>query len=387
MGGIETHLQNLCRELAKSYRVTAIVASDGPANTNEMDGDVSVRRIATLGNISSAPVNPGMVWAIKQTKPDLLHIHLPNPLAIVWSALSCFRGPIITTWHSDIVRQKAMGRMVEPLSQWLLKRSTAVICTSQRYMESSLSLHGFHEKCAVIPYGIPWKEMADAEPEAVVPIRQQFGSRLIIAVGRLVYYKGFEYLIEAMRGVQGKLLIIGDGPMRSQLQTQIIESNLRDRVQLLGEIQNADLAPYYRAADVFALPSIARSEAFGIVQLEAMASGLPVVNTDLDSGVPSVSRHCETGFTVPPRDPAALADVLNTLLADRGLRASFGDAAQRRVQKDFSVEVMAERTSDVYWEVLANWAADRGLAPRTYPAPTIPVPQEPAVAAKRTAAS
>src|SRR6185503_13936130 len=120
--------------------------------------------------------------------------------------------------------------------------------------------------------------------------------------------KGFEYLVQAMEKVDGRLLIIGDGPLRESLMQQAKARGILDRVVFLGEI--SDISPYYHAADVFALASVARSEAFGIVQLEAMACGKPVVNTNLDSGVPFVSLHGETGLTVPPQDPDALAFAL-----------------------------------------------------------------------------
>src|SRR5205814_5952563 len=128
---------------------------------------------------------------------------------------------------------------------------------------------------------------------------------------------GFEYLIEALTSVKGKLLLVGTGPLLEELAALAAARGVADRVVFLGEIQNEDVTPYYHASDVFVLPSIARSEAFGIVQIEAMAAGKPVVNTDLDSGVPFVSQHDLTGLTVPPKNSAALANALNRILDDR----------------------------------------------------------------------
>lgn len=353
MGGIETHLQNLCRELAKTYRVSAIVANDSRRTVSEMDGPVHVQRLGKQLNISSAPVCLGTGAAIRVANAGLLHLHLPNPISTLSVLASRFQGPVITTYHSDVVRQKFLGRAFEPVLQKIFNRSTKIICTSQRYLDSSPALQPHREKCVVIPYGIPFSGSSYAEPEDIASIRQRYGSKLIIAVGRLVYYKGFEYLIDAMRTVKGQLLIVGDGPLRATLQKRINDHNLQSRVHLMGEIQNRYLAQYYRAADVFAFPSIARSEAFGIVQLEAMACGLPVLNTDLDSGVPSVSRHNETGLTVPPEDSPALAHALNTLLDNRELRGAFGDNARRRVRSEFTAEVMGRRIVSLYSEVLS----------------------------------
>ena len=374
MGGIETHLQNVCRELAASHNVNAIVANDGPGTVAEMDGPVFVRRIGTKFNFAAASFCPGLIPAIRATEADVLHLHLPNPTATLAVLVSGFRGPIISTYHSDVIRQKALGAAFEPFLRMILQRSAAIICTSQRYMDTSPALARFRHKCTVIPYGIPCSGIANAAPHEIAQVRRQYGSRLIIAVGRLVYYKGFEYLIDAMHRVNGKLLIVGDGPLRESLQQRIVDGNLQDKVQLLGEIKNDHLAPYYRASDVFAFPSVARSEAFGIVQLEAMACGLPVVNTDLDSGVPFVSRHDETGLTVPPRDPQALAQALNTLLESPALCAKFAFAARQRVREEFSTGLMARRTTEVY---------DRALAAAAHKAPIELHPQDPLPAGRR----
>ncbi len=343
MGGIETHLQNVCRELSASHRVHAIVANDGVGSVAETDGDVRVLRVGTRLTVSSAPFCPGIGSAIRELQPDILHLHLPNPLATLAVLTSGYKGPLVTTYHSDVVRQKVLGALFEPVLHRVLQRGSAIICTSQAYMDSSPALASFRRKCVVIPYGIPASPITFGESQEAAAIRKKYGSRLIVSVGRLVYYKGFECLIEAMKNVHGTLLVIGDGPLRESLENQVRESGLQDKVHLLGEIQNDILSPYYRAADVFALASVARSEAFGIVQLEAMSYGLPVVNTALDSGVPFVSRHNETGLTVPPGNAAALAQALDSLLADRPRRAAFGAAAKQRVRSEFTIERMGRR--------------------------------------------
>jgi rhamnosyl/mannosyltransferase len=354
MGGIETHVQQLCRELAASVRVTVLVANDGAAASRESDGGVSVQRLGTRFHVSSAPVCPGLGNAIREARPDILHLHLPNPAATLAVLASGYSGRLIATYHSDVVRQKLMGSVFEPFLRRLLCRCDRVICTSQRYLDSSPVLPHFREKCVVIPYGIPPAEAPSIDPAAVASLRERHGSRALLAVGRLVYYKGFKYLIEAMRNIDAKLLIVGDGPLRGALEKQIVESGLSQRVAMLGEKQNHELAPYYMAADLFAFPSIARSEAFGIVQLEAMSFGLPVLNTSLDSGVPFVSQHGETGLTVPPRNPPALASAANFLLANREMRERFSAAAIRRVKSEFTAKLMAERTMILYQEAVGS---------------------------------
>jgi rhamnosyl/mannosyltransferase len=170
-------------------------------------------------------------------------------------------------------------------------------------------------------------------------------------VGRLIYYKGFEVAIEAMKQVDATLVIVGDGPLRASLEAQARTMGVEGRVVFAGEIHNRDLRPYYLAADVFVLASVARSEAFGIVQLEAMAARVPVVNTQLDSGVPFVSRHGESGLTVPPGDAGALAAAINQLLADPALRKQYGGRGRARVETDFSAQAMSAAILRTYREV------------------------------------
>jgi rhamnosyl/mannosyltransferase len=185
-------------------------------------------------------------------------------------------------------------------------------------------------------------------------LRRRFRGPLLVGVGRLIYYKGFEYAVRAMRGVDATLLLVGDGPLRSSLEALARECGVADKVRFVGEVHNQEIMPYYLASDVFVFPSIARSEAFGIVQLEAMACALPVINTSLDSGVPFVSRHGETGLTVPPRDPEGLAAAIRDLLGDAGRRTAFGAAARRRVDREFRKEGMAARTRELYADVVAR---------------------------------
>jgi glycosyltransferase involved in cell wall biosynthesis len=353
MGGMETHLQALCNELRNSVDVRVIVANSGSRQSDEVVSNIPVTRIGKLFDIAGAPVCPAMARKIREAESDIIHIHLPNPTAILAYLASRHRGRLVFTYHSDTVRQKVLGRAFDPIQRAALDRSAALIGTSPNYLNSSAVLTAYKDRCHVIPYGISTEQFYESDPAAVARIRSLYGPRLIISVGRLIYYKGFEYLIRAMAKVDGRLLIIGDGPLRESLRAQARDLGVGDKVVFLGEIQNDETVPYYHAADVFALASIARSEAFGIVQLEAMACGKPVVNTDLASGVPFVSLHGETGITVPPQDPDALAAAINLLLDREELRAQYGRAARRRVEQEFSLDRMVNRTLRLYEKVMA----------------------------------
>ncbi len=352
MGGMETHLQALCGELQKSVDLQVIVSSDDGSAAEETLSGVSVRRVPTRLMLASTPLCPGMISKIRGYESEIVHLHFPNPMAVLAYLASGHAGRLVVTYHSDMVRQKFLGAMFEPLLHLALRRSSAIIVTSPNYLSTSSVLAHHREKCEVVPLGIPLEEYGREEAKSVAEVLERYGDRLIVSVGRLVYYKGFEHLIRAMTRVQGKLLIVGEGPLRRRLSTLAAELGIADRVVFMGKIDHQLLVSCYHAAKVFAMPSILRSEAFGLVQVEAMAAGLPVVNTQLDSGVPYVSLHEQTGLTVPPGDPDALAAAINRLLDDDNLRTSFGRAARLRAEQEFSVEVMAARTLSLYDKIM-----------------------------------
>lgn len=360
MGGIETHLEALCSHLRNSADVQVVVSNDDRSLIEETLNSVPVSRLPTWLTLASTPLCPAMVARIRGYRGDILHLHWPNPMAILAYLASGYRGSLVVTYHSDMVRQKVLGPMFEPFLHAALRRSSAIIATSPNYLQSSRVLASYQDRCHIIPLGIPIENFDQCDPEAAAAVRREFGDRLIVSVGRLVYYKGFEYLIRAMTRVPGKLLIVGEGPLRGKLSALASELGVAGRVVFLGKIDHHRLVACYHAAQVFVLASIARSEAFGIAQIEAMAAGLPVVNTNLDSGVPFVSLHEQTGLTVPPADPDALAVAINQLLENPELRVSLGRAARLRAAQEFSLESMASRTFSSYERVLQPARPKRG---------------------------
>jgi glycosyltransferase involved in cell wall biosynthesis len=372
MGGIETHLQDLCSELRRFVDLRVVVASNDRSASDELLDGVQVSRLATPLTIASAPLCPSLVARIRDCKSDIIHLHLPNPMAVLAYLASGYRGRLVVTYHSDMVRQKVLGRLFEPFLHAALRRSSAIIATSPNYVRTSTVLARHRDRCHIIPLGIPVNAFDQCDRKMVAAIRQQHGDRLIVSVGRLVYYKGFEYLIRAMPRVQGDALIVGEGPLRGSLSALARELGVADRVHFMGKISHELLVACYHAAKVFVLPSVARSEAFGIAQVEAMAAGLPVVNTQLDSGVPFVSLDRKTGLTVPPADPGALAGAMNRLLDDEDLRLSFGNAGRLRAHQEFSLGTMVSRTVSLYRSVMGMSATSEVREP----VPSSSVPEE-----------
>ena len=343
---MENHLHVLCNELRDAVDLSVLVASKTRQVSKETVDGIPVTRLSTLMDFFGAPICPTMVQALRSSDAEILHIHWPNPLAVLAYFASGFPGPLVFTYHCDIVRQRMMGSAFSSILHRALDRASAIIATSHNYMESSAILKAHREKCHVIPLGIPLEKFHTPDPHIVDWIRNQYGPSIVVAVGRLVNYKGFEFLVRAMKKVDGHLLLIGNGPLRGELEAIARQLGLFERVTILSGV--ADVVPYYHAADVFVLPSINRSEAFGLVQIEAMACGKPVVNTQLDSGVPFVSRHDETGITVPPNDPDSLAVAIQLLLRNPEMRARMGAAGKARLHAEFNVELMARKTLAIY---------------------------------------
>jgi glycosyltransferase involved in cell wall biosynthesis len=346
MGGMETHLRDLVVHQSALMNVNVLVAGDSARTKSEAIDGAYVTRIATLGTIASVPVCPILVRKLRGRRDALGHLHLPNPGAAAAFLMSGHRGRLVVTHHSDTLGRRMLRRFSDPFVSRIMERASAVVVTSKRYLESSEELRPFREKCHIIPMGIDPSRFELEMREEANEIRLAYGNRLVLAVGRLVPYKGFEYLIRSMRDVDARLLLIGTGPLLAKLQELIQACGVAEKVSLVGHVE--DIAPYYKAADLFVLPSISRAEAFGIVQLEAMASGLPVVNTDVDSGVPEVSVDGETGTTVTPQNAEKLANAINLLLKNPELRTKYGRTAVDRVKREFSVQGMAERTLRVY---------------------------------------
>jgi glycosyltransferase involved in cell wall biosynthesis len=351
---MESHLRILCNELRRLAEVRVIAANDQLTTIDEHVDGIPVSRVGTIFTLASAPVCPSMASRIGTSEADLIHIHLPNPTAILAYFGSGHPGSLVATYHSDTIRHQFLAAFFEPILHAALRRCAAIIVTSPNYLRTSKVLSSHKDRCEVIPFGIRVEDFNLTDVTVVERLRQQYGDRIVLSVGRLVYYKGFESLIHAMSNVRGCLLIAGDGPDREKLQKLSVALGLAERVIFLGEVQNEMLVSLYHAANVFVLASIARSEAFGIVQLEAMACGKPIVNTSIASGVPFVSLNGVTGFTVPPADSLALADAINCLLENSALCAQFGEAARHRVRNEFSLELMVKRVYRLYQGVLRS---------------------------------
>ena len=367
MGGIEIHLQRLVQHQTQSCSVKVIVANDGIRSMHEFMDGAELYRLGCLGTIKSMPLCPALPWRLGRARADVIHMHMPNPAAAFAYVVSSCQIPLVLTHHSDTMGRAEIRWLSEPFVQEAMRRASRIIVTSRRYADTSVELESHRDKIEVIPHGIDPSQFAGVNQETVSNIQRTYGSRLVIAIGRLVPFKGFQILIQAMQTVPGNLLLVGEGPLRVHLEEVARECGISERVFFTGKVDNSQVVNYLLAADVFSMPSISRAESFGIVQLEAMAVGIPVVNTSIESGVSDVSLDGVTGITVPPSDVRALARALTTLLSNKEMRIKMGEAGKARVRTEFSEERMLKKTMRIYDDVLSEKTAHSESQPiRSY---------------------
>ncbi len=354
-GGMESVTRDLAVGAARAGHTVSVVAftADGVNRLEVLDG-VTVTRSKQWKALASQPLSLDWLRTCVRLgrSADVVHIHLPNMLAAVALPLISKRSRIILHWHSDVVGKGVLGKLLRPLEAYLARRADTIIATSVPYAAASPLLKRFSEKVIIIPLGI-------ADPNkggeiATLPSNISTfvaGRKLILSVGRLVPYKGFEYLIDAARDLPDDacIVIAGGGDLEPALRIKVEASGVSARLMIAGRIESATLAALFRNANLYVMPSIERSEAFGVVLLEAMAYGLPIVATQIEgSGVPWVNVHGETGLNVEPRDGAALADAIRLLTVDEALAARYGTAARARYLECFTDAAMISAVVEQY---------------------------------------
>jgi rhamnosyl/mannosyltransferase len=370
-GGIERHVRALLQGLVTSGQVLPVnLVLNSNATTDEHhDHGYRTIRVANYGQLASVGIAPSLPSIARRLHGeyqfDIVHLHFPDPLGHLTAALLPRSVARVVSWHSDIVRQKGALTLYRPFQRRFLNRVDALIAATPVHLSRSNQIPDeLVQRQFVIPYGFEadrWLLGPSAQAR-LAALRSEAADRFaIFTLGRHVYYKGFEVLIRAMRLVDGILWIGGDGPLRADLERIARSEGVSDRVRFQGPISEAELPAFYAACDAFCLPSVERSEAFGLVQLEAMHFERPVVSTRLGTGVDWVNQNDITGITVQPGDVTELAEALRRLAADPVLRKRLGEAGRRRVQSDFSAKNMVEQTIAVYRQVL-EWREQRGAA-------------------------
>jgi glycosyltransferase involved in cell wall biosynthesis len=327
----------------------AVAAVSGPSRSDVVEG-VRVSRVRSYGALLSQPLALGLPSLVRSAVADVVHLHHPNPLGDL-AVLAGPRRTLVITQHSDVVRQRALWPLYGPLVRAAVARARFVAIGSEQLLRTSRELRGFEAKARIIPFGIDASrfERAPAVAARAASLRQAWGGGpIVLTVGRMVGYKGFDVLLRAARGLPATVVFVGAGPDEAALRAAA-----GPNVVFAGRVSDEDLPACYHAADIFCLPSVTIAEAFGMVLLEAMACGVPLVTTALPTGVSAVNRDGTTGLVVPPGDAGALGEALAALLGDEARRAAMGRAGRRVLEAEYSAALMGERYLSLYREALA----------------------------------
>ncbi len=373
-GGIESHVLTLAKKQSESGLDVHVVCvnhldengRDTTWNTfaktktsSECSNKINLTRVGKIGTLAKFDICPGLIklgsW-IKSWRVNLMHFHAPNPTMAIslWPIIN--RCRYVITHHSDIVKQAKLKQIIKPINRQIYKKSSAIIVSSQEYAESSPELTLFKQKLCVVPYGIDLKKYVRPEPkllERSKEIKEQYGDPIWLSVGRHVYYKSIDIAVRAIRSLPGKLICVGDGPLKGELIKLTEDLKVNDKVVFVNNVNDEELISLYHAATALLFPSSARSEAFGIVQIEAMACGCPVINCNINgSGVTWVSQHEQSGLTVPINNVDALAHAAMRLFKDEKLRMKLSQGARERALKEFDDSLMTQRILNIYQQVI-----------------------------------
>lgn len=356
-GGIEKHINLLANGLAdRGIEIEVLVSNTGIRLERQNTNGIPVTKAPQLGRVASAPVNVTFPFLLRRLgrRADILHFHFPNPTGELSYLISGIRRKVVVSYHSDIVRQVRLLKLYSPFLITFLRKADVILASSPNYVRSSGMLTRFRHKCKVVPYGhkFPKLQMTEEAAQKIAAIRRTFGPDMLLYIGKFRHYKGLHVLIEAMKVIKGKLVMIGNGPLEREIFTHVSQAGLGEKIAFLGELPDLEMVYYLHACDVLILPSNQRSEAFGLVQLEAMACGKPVVSTELGTGTSFVNRNQVTGLVVAPNDATAMAGAVNYLLEHSRVRERYGQAGIERAEKYFSLEKMVDNVIAVYRDIL-----------------------------------
>lgn len=353
-GGVEKVMYDLMLGLSEAgTRCDMLCASteDYPAETISINPNAKLIIAPTQIKLAATMLAPAMITILRKIAKeyDIIHIHHPDPMAALALFLSGYKGKVVLHWHSDILKQKNLLKIYKPLQSWLIKRANLIVGTTPVYVQESPFLQHVQDKIDYIPIGVL---PIEADPQQVDIIRDRYqGKKLIFSLGRLVEYKGYEYLIKAAQELDSTYHIVigGKGPLMEPLSQLIVELGVQDRVTLLGFVSDEQVSNYFQAADAFCLSSILKTEAFAIVQIEAMSCAKPIVSAYIPgSGVTWVNQDQVSGLVVPNSDPQALAEALKKLFTDISLYDNLAKGSRQRFNQNFTRASMVDKCLQLY---------------------------------------
>jgi glycosyltransferase involved in cell wall biosynthesis len=363
IGGVENYVYNLSKELTRlGQEVQIICAREPDAQEKESRDGIEIKRLPYIGKVANTNITPTLPFALFQQDFDLIHTHLPTPWSADWSALLSMakKKPLVLTYHNDIVGRGFTGQIARlynytclPL---LLKGAEKIIITQPNYVNSSIYLKRYENKLKILPNGVDTDRFRPNGRQR----KETDGNKVLFFLGLLDKfhrYKGLDYLLEALviakkQVPDVKLVVGGDGELLSYYHNIAMSLGLRKNVDFLGFVPEEKLAEYYNRCDAFVLPSASsEQEGFGIVLLEAMASGRPVISTHI-VGVAEDVRRFNAGRIVRPRDINALAQAIIEILLDEELAQEMGKRGRRLVEEKYTWKKIAKDMLEIYRELV-----------------------------------
>jgi glycosyltransferase involved in cell wall biosynthesis len=369
-GGTEIAAYNLAVQMAKrGNEIDVFTTSINSKNSIEIYPHMKIHRNATSFKIASANASFKLIYKPLNYDLDIVHAHSPIPYSDLPALMYAKRKkvPFLLTYQFDgqetggsFMRNTGVSIYNKVFINRVLDSAEVIIATTRSYAEESPFLKNYLDKIVVIPNGINIEDVTTdlTMEESRIKLDLPLKTKIILFFGSLVTYKGPDILLKAFKVIKKeypevKLIFAGRGHMLIELQDMVKKFDLEDDVIFLGFVEEEKKAFYYKSADIFCLPSTNMAESFGIVNLEAMASGIPIVGSDL-GGIPDIVKDGENGLLAKPGDQQSLANVLLRLLKDDDLRQKMGNNGRKKVE-DYSWDKIAKETENLYKDILDNW--------------------------------
>ena len=350
-GGIEQVTYDIVNILKENYENKIICFSETRKTKFDYYEGIEVYRIGWLKKVASQAISFSYIFylrrILKEFQPDFIHIHLPNPLVTLYLLLNLIaykkKIKIIGHWHSDIIEQKYIKKIYNPIQNMLLKRLDKIIVTSKEYGINSEDLKKYQEKLVVVPNIVNEKVLNDFDETEIKKIREKYkNKRIIFFIGVHRKYKGLKYLVEASKYLSDdyKIIIAGNGPLTNELKELSKEDK---KIEFIGRISDKEKVNYYYASDIFAFPSITKNEAFGVALAEALYCGLPAVTfTIKGSGVNWVNFDGVTGIEVKNISVESLAQGIKKIKGKEFYHS------KEWIKKNFIKEKIIDKLKNIY---------------------------------------
>lgn len=352
-GGVENYTYYLSKELVKSGHEVKIICAKEPKDSRVTNNGIKLERLDYLGKIANTNITPTLPFHILKEDFDVVHTHLPTPWSADWSALVSLgkMKPLVVSYHNDIVGDGIASYIAKGYNltslKFVLKIASKIIVSHSNYIKFSPHLKDYQEKIEIIPYGVDIGRFSPGKTEVEDTIF------FLSLLDEFHKYKGLDYLLESMKLVKKeiplvKLRVGGGGKLLQHYREKAASMGLENNVEFLGYIPNERIPEYYVNCNLFVLPSISASqEGFGIVSLEALASGIPVIGTDIVGIAEDIEKH-GTGLVVRSMDKKSLADAIIRILRDKKEALRMGANGRQLIEKKYSWVTIARRMENLY---------------------------------------